>query len=104
MMPDFLVEMDIVFPIEVTGDEIRFLLAAESRAIQVYVTLGEFQRVWRTYGEHTGNHGHLALWSAPSRTYIRDAYADFPLVKAGYGIVWLIRELQSNPNDPGKGK
>lgn len=101
-MTDFMVEMDIAFPVGMTSPEVRALLDTEALAIKPYVEAGEFQRVWRTYGNPFWNHGHLALWSGDiAEDYIRRTYSLFPLVKAGYGTVRSVRELSPNPNDPG---
>lgn len=102
-MPEFLVSMDIAFPEGMPREEKERLLAAEAEAAKPYLDNGWFARAWRTYGDHAGNHGHLALWSGSDQltfTEIADAYDSFPLVTAGCTRNWQATELLANPNDP----
>lgn len=96
---EFMVSMTITFPDEMPLSERRKLLEAESAAAAPYLDSGQFARVWRTWGSHESSHGHLALWNAPDSQFIWETYATFPLVAAGYGLVWEVTELMTNPND-----
>jgi muconolactone delta-isomerase len=99
-VPEFLVSMDITFPAGMPLGEIRALLAEEAQAAKPYLDSGEFARAWRTYGEHEGSHGHMALWDVPDRFYLLDAYLGFPLVHKGYTANLRFQPLMVNPNDP----
>lgn len=96
---EFMVMMDIRFPANMTLEARRELLSREAAAAAPYLDSGEFARVWRTWGSHEGDHGHLALWDAQSENVVRLAYASFPLVKLHYGTVRRIFALEVNPND-----
>ena len=98
---EFLVHADIKFPPDMGYTRRRALLQLEAQACRPYMDGRIFTRAWRTYGGHDSNHGHLALWDAPSQAYIRDAYSGFPLVKAGILTLGEITTLHVNPNDPG---
>ena len=100
-MSDFLVTMDIAFPEGMPLVQRRALLAAEKDACHPFMAAGQFQRAWRSWGEHEGSHGHVALWSAASMEVVLDAYGTFPLVKQGYTRNFTVQPLQANPNDPG---
>lgn len=100
-MPEFLVSMDITFPDGMSLEEKQELLSAEAEAARPYLEDGTFARAWRTYGEHTESHGHLALWSGDLITAdVAAAYKGFPLVRAGLTSNWRATELLVNPNDP----
>lgn len=99
-MTEFLVSMDITFPAGMPLDEIRALLAEEAQAAKPYLDSGEFARAWRTYGEHEGSHGHLALWDTGSEISVRYIYRAFPLVRGGYASNLRVQPLMVNPNDP----
>lgn len=93
-MPEFMASMDITFPESMS---LRFrdkILAEEAGAAAAFLDSGQMVRVWRTYGPHSGNHGHLALWDAPDKESVSMAYSQFPLVQMGYGIVSDITELE----------
>jgi len=97
---EFLVQMDIRFGNE-NPEFIRALLESEALAAKPYLESGEFTRAWRSWGTHEGDHGHVALWTAPSYLWVRDRYDSFPLVRGGYTSLPQITELMHNPNDPG---
>lgn len=101
-MPEFMITMDITFPDGMPQEERERLLAAEAQAAQPYFDSGTFARAWRTYGEHTGNHGHLALWSGTNLTWalLSSIYDNFPLVGNRCTRNWQATELLPNPNDP----
>lgn len=96
---EFMVRMDITFPRGMSLDDRIELLRRESEAAAPYLDSGEMSRVWRSYGVHTGNHGHIALWDMPSEKAVQKAYASFPLVQEGYGAVGPVTRLEVNPND-----
>lgn len=98
-MPEFLVQMDVAFPVRMDDDERRALLAEEGRACAPYLDDGRFVRAWRSYGEHVGSHGHVALWDTPSAADVAAAYATFPLVRRGIAVNFTITPLHDNPND-----
>jgi muconolactone delta-isomerase len=105
-MPEYLVTMNITFPPEMPQDAIDYLLAAEAETCRPYLESGEFARAWRTYGDHHGSHGHMALWNVAgspghdgART-VQRAYDSFPLVRHGYAENLRIQPLYENPNDP----
>jgi len=97
---EFLAQMNIRFP-GVPHDQIVRLLESEALAAKPYLESGEFTRAWRSWGNHEGDHGHVALWTAPSSQWVRDRYEAFPLVKGGYTDTLVITPLMHNPNDPG---
>lgn len=96
---EFMVTMEITFPPEMWLKDRRALLRDESEAARPYLDSGEMSRVWRTHGTHENNHGHLALWDAPTEEYVWNAYNSFPLVILGYGVVESVTWLRVNPND-----
>lgn len=96
---EFMVMMDIRFPADMPPERRRELLQQESEAARPYLDSGKFARVWRTWGSHEGDHGHMALWDAQSLRVVELAYASFPLVRLRYGTVRRIFPLQVNPND-----
>ncbi len=97
---EFLVQMDIRFG-DLAHDEIVRLLEAEALAAKPYLESGEFTRAWRSWGEHQGDHGHVALWTAPSSVWVGIRYDSFPLVQQGYATDIRITTLMHNPNDRG---
>lgn len=99
---EYLVTADITFPRYMPQADVDTLLRLEADACEPYLTAGMMTRVWRTYGEHDSNHGHLALWTASDMGVVEDAYASFPLVRRGYLVVQHITPLMVNPNDPGQ--
>lgn len=99
-MHEFLVTMDIAFPKHLTQASVESLLAEEAYAAAPFFASGEFARAWRSYGEHAGNHGHVALWRADSEHTVHAAYRAFPLVKMGFAHNLHIVALGENPNDP----
>ena len=100
-MPEFLVQMNVRFVDDILPEEIDILLEREALACQPYFENGEFERAWMTWGTHFGDHGHAALWNAPSRQYVWDIYVKLPLVREGFGTDVTILDLNPNPNDPG---
>lgn len=100
-MPEFLVQASIVFPEGTSGQARAQMLTLEANACQPYLDSGQMKRVWRTWGEHDGDHGHLALWDAQDAEHVWAAYGTFPLYVANILSVHTIRALQVNPNDPG---
>src|SRR5882724_496014 len=97
---EFIVEMDIHFGNELP-EVIDNLLEREAVACRPFFESGEFARAWMTWGQHFGDHGHMALWSAGSAEYVRSAYSRFPLVQCGFTFGFHITPLYENPNDPG---
>jgi muconolactone delta-isomerase len=99
-MPEFLATMNITFPHGTSNGTVQCLLDEEAEAARPYLESGQFARAWRTYGEHFGSHGHMALWNAEDINVVNDAYASFPLIKNGFATNLRIQPLAVNPNDP----
>lgn len=100
MQNEFIVEMDIAFPSDMPPSAVTWYLAEEAKTCEPYFASGAFSRAWRTYGEHTGNHGHMALWEFDGTADdLKAVYRTFPLVYSGFATNVRIRALQDNPND-----
>lgn len=99
-MPEYLVTMNITFPPGMSREHIGEWLRLEANAAEPYLSNGTFARAFSSYGDHTGSHGHVALWNAPDYGYVTNAYSKFPLVRAGYATNVHVQPLGVNPNDP----
>lgn len=92
---EFLVEIDVNWPVD--GDPIQKaeLIAAEGKRAKELSENGLIRRIWRIPGRRS----NISLWEASDASELHAALASLPF------FPWLdikVRPLANHPNDPAK--
>lgn len=91
---DFLVEMDMRLPAEMTAEYRIKLMAEERKYTDVLAANGTLVRMWRI----PGTHANWGLWAAPDATALHEALSNLPL------FPWFhikVHPLAAHSFDPG---
>lgn len=72
---EFLVEIDVHLPQQLTEDERAQLIAAERVRGNELAAEGTLRAIWRVPGQFANR----AIWSAPDATHLHEAIASLPL-------------------------
>ena len=98
-MTDFLVEMAIKVPADISAHELELKRRAEALYVKQCAAEGSVVRLWRPKGRGDALK-NIGIWSAPSRHALNTVLGNLPMFE---WISLTVRELEPHPNDPQDG-